>query len=122
DEPLADPAVIAAHLVCRAARPDVKVLLSGVGGDELFAGYRKHAAFRVAARYRKIPRFLRRWLIEPVVRHLPTFRGTALMGPVRHAKKLVRSAALPPEEAFLMNATYLDDGEKTLLYTPAFRD
>ena len=122
DEPVADPALIAAHLVCRAARPDVKVLLSGVGGDELFAGYRKHAAYRLAARYQKVPAFLRKALIKPLVRALPTFRGTSLMGPVRHAKKLVRMGSLPPQEGFLANATYLDDGEKTMLYSPAMRD
>ena len=122
DEPVADPALITAHLVCREARPHVKVLLSGVGGDELFGGYRKHAAYRMAARYQRIPRGLRKYLIEPLVKPLPTFRGTSLMGPVRHAKKLVRTGSLPPHEAFLANATYLDDGEKTLLYTPALRD
>ena len=118
DEPVADPAIIAAHLVCKAARPDVKVLLSGVGGDELFAGYRKHAAYRISSRYQRIPRVLRQRLIGPMVRRLPTFRGTRLMGPVRHAKKLVRSGSLPPEEAFLANATYFDGGEKTQLYAP----
>ncbi|MGB9488864.1 MAG: asparagine synthase (glutamine-hydrolyzing), partial [Terriglobales bacterium] len=40
DEPTADPAIIAAYLVCREARNQATVLLSGVGGDELFAGYR----------------------------------------------------------------------------------
>ena len=118
DEPVADPAIIAAHLVCAAARPDVKVLLSGVGGDELFAGYRKHAAYRLSSRYQRIPRFLRQGFIGPLVRQLPTFRGTRLMGLVRHAKKLVSTGSLVPEEAFLANATYLDGGEKTLLYAP----
>ena len=117
DEPVADPAIIAANLVCAAARPDVKVLLSGVGGDELFAGYRKHAAYRISSRYQRIPRFLRSGIIGPLVRQLPTFRGTRLMGPVRHAKKLVRTGSLAPEEAFLANATYLDSGEKDRLYT-----
>ena len=122
DDPIADPAAIAAHLACQAARADVKVLLSGVGADELFAGYRKHAAHRRAARYQRIPRWLRRWLIEPLVRLLPTFRGTPLMGPVRRAKGLARTGSLPPAEAFLANATYLEDGEKMLLYAPALRD
>ena len=44
DEPTADPAIITAYLVCREARKQATVLLSGVGGDELFAGYRKHSA------------------------------------------------------------------------------
>src|SRR5439155_3221884 len=91
-------------------------------GDELFGGYRKHAAYLLGARYQKVPRFLRRGLIEPLARALPTFRGTPLMGPVRHAKKMVRTGSLPPHDAFLMNATYLDDGEKTLLYAPSLRE
>ena len=118
DEPVADPAIIAAHLVCAAARLDVKVLLSGVGGDELFAGYRKHAAHRLSSRYQRIPRLLRKSLIGPLVRRLSMFRGTRLMGPVRHAKKLVRTGSLAPEDAFLANATYLDGGEKARLYAP----
>ena len=118
DEPVADPAIIAAHLVCAEARPDVKVLLSGVGGDELFAGYRKHAAHRLSSRYQRIPRLLRKSLIGPLVRRLLMFRGTRLMGPVRHAKKLVRTGSLAPEDAFLANATYLDGGEKARLYAP----
>ena len=122
DEPVADPAIITAHLVAREARPHVKVLLSGVGGDELFAGYRKHAAYRLATHYQKVPRVLRKGLIEPLVRTLPQMRGTRWMGRMRHLKKLVRTGSLPPQEAFLANATYLDDGEKTLLYTPALRD
>ena len=51
DEPTADPAIITAYLVCREARKQATVLLSGVGGDELFAGYRKHAAHRWASAY-----------------------------------------------------------------------
>ena len=60
DEPTADPAIIAAYLVCHAARKSTTVLLSGVGGDELFAGYRKHVAHRLAQRYQMLPHVLRR--------------------------------------------------------------
>ena len=59
DEPTADPAIITAYLVCREARKQATVLLSGVGGDELFAGYRKHAAHRWAQAYQRIPGALR---------------------------------------------------------------
>ena len=56
DEPIGDPAAINTLLMCDAARDaGVKVLLSGMGADELFGGYRKHLAMLVAARYRRMP-------------------------------------------------------------------
>lgn len=118
DEPLADPAIITAYLVCKEARPEVTVLLSGIGGDELFAGYRKHVAAMWARTYRRLPGFLRRGLIEPAALALPSLRGTRLMGPVRLMQKMARSASLAPLDAFLMNSTYLDAEQKAGLYVP----
>ncbi len=47
DEPLADPASLNVLYICELARSaGIKVLLSGVGGDDLFAGYRRHVALR----------------------------------------------------------------------------
>jgi len=118
DEPVADPAIIAAFLVSREARSFVTVLLSGVGGDELFAGYRKHAAYHVARQYRRIPGELRKNLIEPLVQSLPSMRGTPVKGYVRLAKKMARSGSFGPREYFLMNSTYLDEDQKKSLYSP----
>jgi asparagine synthase (glutamine-hydrolysing) len=116
DEPTADPAIITAYLVCREARKQATVLLSGVGGDELFAGYRKHAAHRWAGAYQQIPSFLRNG-IEYGVNELPGLRGTVLKGRVRLAKKMARSASLAPQDRFVQNCTYLDAQQKKSLYT-----
>lgn len=121
DEPIADPAILAAYLVCHEARKTVTVLLSGVGGDELFAGYRKHYSHYWAQHYRRLPKLVRHQLIEPVVRGFPGMQGTPLKGLTRLAKKMFRSASLSPENSFLMNSTYLDDAQKEELYTPACR-
>ena len=121
DEPAADPAIITAYLVCREARKQSTVLLSGVGGDELFAGYRKHAAHRWARAYQRIPRPLRAG-IESVIGTLPGLRGTAMKGPIRLAKKMARSASLDPEGSFIRNCTYLDHAQKMSLYTVAVQD
>jgi asparagine synthase (glutamine-hydrolysing) len=121
DEPTADPAIIAAYLVCREARKQATVLLSGVGGDELFAGYRKHAAHRWARAYQRIPLALRAG-IEHGVSALPSLRGTALKGTMRLAKKMARSASLAPEHCFIRNCTYLDNAQKMSLYTGALQD
>jgi asparagine synthase (glutamine-hydrolysing) len=116
DEPTADPAIITAYLVCREARRQATVLLSGVGGDELFAGYRKHVAHRWAVAYQRIPGFLRSG-IESGLNGLPTFRGTAIKGSVRLAKKMARSASLAAQDCFIQNCTYLDGVQKMSLYT-----
>jgi len=121
DEPTADPAIITAYLVCREAREQATVLLSGVGGDELFAGYRKHAAHRWASAYHRMPGFIRRGL-EASLDVLPSMRGTVMKGSVRLAKKMARSASLNPEDRFIRNCTYLDAEQKMSLYTAEVQD
>jgi len=120
DQPVADPAIIAAYLVCREARSTSTVLLSGVGGDELFAGYRKHTAHYWGEAYRRVPAPLRRF-IERQVSATPNLRGSSRKGTMRLLKKMARSAALPPAERFVMNCTYLDCNQKNALYTPELR-
>ena len=122
DEPVADPAIITAYLVSREARKTVTVLLSGVGGDELFAGYRKHIAHGVAQKYQRIPAVLRRKLIEPLVLALPALRGTRAKGYVRLAKKMARSGSLSSRDRFLMDSTYLTESQKATLYRTGTRD
>lgn len=119
DEPVADPAIIPAYLVCEQAGRSATVLLSGVGGDELFAGYRKHYAYYWAQAYGHIPGTLQ-GAINSTLLHLPGFRGHGLKGVVRLAKKMARSASLSPRDAFVMNCTYLDDAHKVSLYLPSF--
>jgi asparagine synthase (glutamine-hydrolysing) len=121
DEPTADPAIITAYLVCREARKQATVLLSGVGGDELFAGYRKHVAHYWAEAYGRVPSGARR-AIETMLAAAPSLRGTALKGRLRLAKKMARSASLGPVDRFITNCTYLDHGQKAALYSPDFAD
>lgn len=116
DEPTADPAIITAYLVCREARKKATVLLSGVGGDELFAGYRKHTAHYWGQAYARVPSAVRGGF-EAAVAALPALRGTFLKGKVRLAKKMARSASLNPVERFISNCTYIDEDQKAGLYT-----
>jgi asparagine synthase (glutamine-hydrolysing) len=121
DEPTADPAIIPAYLVCREARKQATVMLSGVGGDELFAGYRKHAAHSWAQAYQHIPWRARR-AMEAALTALPGLRGTRIKGNLRLARKMARSASMSPVDRFIMNCTYLDAQQKSDLYAPALAD
>ena len=59
DEPIGDPATINTFLICKAAREKrVKVLLSGMGADEIFCGYRRQKALLLAQKYKKLQDFL----------------------------------------------------------------
>jgi asparagine synthase (glutamine-hydrolysing) len=61
DEPLADPAALNVFYMARAARQlGIKVLLSGAGADDLFAGYRRHLALHYEPLWRWLPEPLRR--------------------------------------------------------------
>lgn len=119
DEPTADPALITAYLVCREARKESTVLLSGVGGDELFAGYRKHVAHYWAQMYGQVPPGPQR-LAESVLARFPNLRGSSMKGSLRLAKKMARSASLAPIDRFIANCTYLDDPQKSSLYSEEF--
>jgi asparagine synthase (glutamine-hydrolysing) len=112
DEPVADPAIITSYLICRAARERLTVLISGMGGDEIFAGYPRHAAVRVADAYNLIPSFISR----PVVGALPGARPGRFTALFRNTKKLARSARLPERERYLGFGTYFTEDEKAGLY------
>lgn len=113
DEPVADPAIITSYLICRSARKRLTVLLSGMGGDEVFAGYPRHAAVKIAEAYNLIPSFLSR----PVVDALPGARPGRLTALFRNTKKLAKSAALPERERYLGFGTYFTEAEKRELYS-----
>src|SRR6266496_3907988 len=100
DEPIGDPAAINTFLICTASREaGVKVMLSGMGADELFTGYRKHLANLIALRYQRIPGVARRG-VESIVDRLPVATARRGYRTVRFAKRFLSFAGLPEETAF----------------------
>ncbi|MEP6742099.1 MAG: asparagine synthase (glutamine-hydrolyzing) [bacterium] len=117
DEPTADPAIIASYLVSRAARETLTVLLSGVGGDEVFAGYPRLLAMKIAHALEPIPKFVRQPALKLIADAVPGGRPGRFTGPLRNAKKFSRSAAFEFEDRYLGYGTYFDDAAKAQLYT-----
>jgi asparagine synthase (glutamine-hydrolysing) len=70
DEP-SDPISACFEEAARLAAAHVKVVMGGDGGDEIFAGFDRYAAFRMADRYAMLPRWLREDLLRPALRALP---------------------------------------------------
>ncbi len=118
DEPTGDPAAINTLLMSQGAHAaGVKVLLSGMGADELFGGYRKHLACVLASRYRKLPPSVHR-SANGVVGRLPvTALGRGLRY-ARWAKRFVTFAELPEEAAFRRSYSLYDPAELEGLLNP----
>jgi asparagine synthase (glutamine-hydrolysing) len=91
DEPFADSSALPTYLVSQLAAEDVKVALSGEGGDELFGGYYTYAADLLALRAGGLAR-----LARPLVDRLPSSSARASFD--YKAKRFVRGAHLPPLE------------------------
>jgi len=91
DEPFADSSALPTYLVSQLAANDVKVALSGEGGDELFGGYYTYAADLLAERVGGLAR-----LARPLVERLPTSSSRASFD--YKAKRFVRAAHLPSLE------------------------
>jgi asparagine synthase (glutamine-hydrolysing) len=118
DEPTGDPAAINTLLMSEGARAaGVKVLLSGMGADELFGGYRKHVACVLAGRYRELPTCVHR-SANGVVQRLPVTAGGRGLRYARWAKRFTTFAELPEEAAFRRSYSLYAPAELAALLSP----
>jgi asparagine synthase (glutamine-hydrolysing) len=128
DNPVADPAAIATYLISKAARPDIKVLLSGQGADEVFAGYRLHMAHRLAETVSRVPRVLRERpgtaalsLLLFLKNHVPGMRPGVLLAAHRFTEKILQNASLPPLERYILARSYTTPNDLNEMYSAELR-
>ncbi len=108
-EPFADSSLLPTAVVSRHTRGHVTVALSGDGGDELFAGYWRYRGHGYLERYHRLPAWLRKGAIEPLLRLAPAARSTPWLDRLRQARKLLRGDRPDPMERHAAWARYLDD-------------
>jgi asparagine synthase (glutamine-hydrolysing) len=102
DEPIADPAAINTYLISKEAeRHGIKVLLSGMGADEFFSGYRSHLACLKADIYQKAPKFLRSGL-EYSLKNLPENNSKRNYKYIRWIKGFLKIASLSQHDRSLL--------------------
>ncbi len=116
DEPLADPTVVTNYALAAAAKPTHTVLLSGMGADELFAGYPRYPAALLGERLRALPGAL-----FPAA--AGTFRALVRSGLLpltrtRRAMQFLSHAGKPFEERFIGYSSYFSSEELSGLFSP----
>src|SRR6185436_6996120 len=114
DEPVSDSAFVTTYLVSEFARRDVTVILSGVGGDELFGGYRRYLGDHYQGYYERLPAWMRR-AAASAGRRLPSDRHSALLNLSRLAKGFLENAELPFEARYRAYVEVFPESEASTL-------
>jgi len=120
DEPFADDSTIPSYFVYKLARKRVTVALSGLGGDEAFAGYSRYVGYQLSHLYNGFPAWLRRVVGNRIVGALSdgTWGGLKMS----HVKRFVRSAALPDDRRYLGFVTKLPDRYQKTFFSASRSD
>ena len=121
DAPVIDMA-IPSYLISEQSRATQTVMLSGMGGDEIFAGYPRQMAMQIAGLTDLLPSAVRRPIMKTVESTLYGGMRGRFTAPLRNAKKFARSAGMDFEERYLGFGTYFTDEMKGKLLTEAARE
>ena len=118
DEPHADESAVPTWLLSQAVGASYKVALMGIGGDELFAGYRRHIGFLAGEHYARLPRPVQRG-VSALANLLREPRGASLT--VDRLKRFLRTGNQSAPERFLNYLTRFPNPGRHRLYAPALR-
>jgi asparagine synthase (glutamine-hydrolysing) len=116
DQPAADASAIPTWYLARDTRKYVTVALSGVGGDELAAGYERHRGVMVGERFRWIPSWAVRSLLKPVASAIPDSRSGHQW--VQRVKRFVGSLDLPFDDRYFELLVAFSANAQRELLTP----
>jgi asparagine synthase (glutamine-hydrolysing) len=111
DEPHADPSIVPLYFLAKLASEQVTVVLSGEGGDELFAGYELYDEPRPTRAYKRVVPGLVRRVLSTVAGRLPRFKGQGFL----------RRGSGRPEDYFIGQAHVFDEDEALRVLNPDYR-
>ncbi len=113
-EPTGDWTAALEFYLAKFAKKEVAVVISGAGGDEIFAGYPTITANKLAAVYQRAPLWLREKIIRRLVERLPV--SMSYLSLDYKLKRFVRGANLPPERSYFSWKETFSEQEKKTLY------
>ena len=117
DEPLADPAALNLRYISKLAKEQgIIVLLSGAGGDDLFAGYRRHQAIDLEKYWRWMPKSIRQ-SVETITSMLDQ-RNTHF----RKAAKFFNGSALSDDERLANFFVWSKRSDLLKLFSPELKN
>jgi len=119
DEPFADSSAVPTWYVSELARREVKVVLTGDGGDELFAGYDRYRAVRLAARLDRLPRPVKRLLASASMQRLAKTCGGGRFG--RRFERFAAVLGQTPVRRYLDWVGIFDDPSRHALWSDDFK-
>jgi asparagine synthase (glutamine-hydrolysing) len=129
DEPFADDSTIPSYFVCKIARENVTVALSGLGGDEALGGYERYLGFKIRGLFNRLPVLLREKVIRAMIEKTPELLDGHYT--INHMKRFIRSASLSPDLAYFgfvsrinpeLVSSFYADSERYKQYTVQCKD
>jgi asparagine synthase (glutamine-hydrolysing) len=118
DEPFADSSAIPTFYLSQLTRRHVTIALSGDGGDELFVGYPRYQAVRLAARFDRLPAPVRSLLASRAWQHVPSSGRRKDIR--RLLKRFLHALAMSPQRRYAEWLVMFNEERRANLYTDEF--
>ncbi|MEK6715537.1 MAG: asparagine synthase (glutamine-hydrolyzing) [Candidatus Omnitrophota bacterium] len=118
DEPFADSSAIPTYLISRLSKKKITVALTGIGGDELFAGYPRYIGVELSRIYEKFPLLLRQKFSKLIERLPESTKSGNIPGRI---KRFIKGGILPFEERYLSWVSFFKNAELMNLYSQEVR-